>query len=379
MNRAYIYVLKSAAATLAMTVALCCFAADRVEHVQTASGPDTEALQLGASLAASGRHEEAVPQLQRALSIQRSRYGLFDLRQQETLMTLAASLTALNRVPEAKDLMIYRVRVAEKTYGEGNPKIIPTLCELGDWFSENLMSVEARMTFQTALNVVGASDALMAPIIVEPLRGIARTRMRAQSYPPSPLRPHESPVTRYSSLGVPLPGPREFNQEGEAALKKAVQIVEADPSAVAPATRIETLLQMGDWYQIEKSPREALPYYQRAWQLIRAAPSLPDSVSNAFNLPLRVFYPTPPIVTYVPVVAPQDTRFHHVQVEFTVTAEGSVHNARIVEHDTRDRYARDVLDAVRDSRFRPKFVDGQPVAAPAITYREVFWTGKPRS
>jgi hypothetical protein len=50
-----------------------------------------------------------------------------------------------------------------------------------------------------------------------------------------------------------------------------------------------------------------------------------------------------------------------------------------VEHDTRDRYARDVLDAVRDSRFRPKFVDGQPVAAPAITYQEVFLTGKPRS
>jgi tetratricopeptide (TPR) repeat protein len=321
MDRPYICVLKAAAATLAMAFGMCSFAADRVEHVQTATDPDAEALQLGASLAASGHHEEAVPQLQRALSIQRSRYGLFDPRQQDTLKMLAASLTALNRLPEAKDLMIYRVRVAEKTHGEGNPKIIPELCELGDWFSENLMSVEARMTFQTALNIVGASDALMAPIIVEPLRGIARTRMRAQSYPPSPLRPHESPVTRYSSLGVPLPGPREFNQEGEDALKKAVQIVESDPSAVAPATRIETLLQMGDWHQIEKSPREALPYYQRAWQLIHTAPGLPDSVSNAFNLPLRVFYPTPPIVTYVPVVAPEDTRFHHVKVEFSVNAD----------------------------------------------------------
>ena len=38
----------------------------------------------------------------------------------------------------------------------------------------------------------------------------------------------------------------------------------------------------------------------------------------------------------------------------------------------------DVLDAVRVSRFRPKFVDGQAVATPGITYREVFWTAKPR-
>jgi TonB family protein len=157
-----------------------------------------------------------------------------------------------------------------------------------------------------------------------------------------------------------------------------VQIVETEPSPVTPATRIETLLQMGDWYQIEKSPRQALTYYQRAWQLIRASQSLPESVTNAFDVPLRVYYPTPPIVTHIPAVAPEETRFHHVQVEFTVTADGAVRNARIVDHDTSDRYARDILDAVSESRFRPKFVDGQPVAAPAITYREVFWTGKPR-
>jgi outer membrane biosynthesis protein TonB len=67
-----------------------------------------------------------------------------------------------------------------------------------------------------------------------------------------------------------------------------------------------------------------------------------------------------------------------VQSEFTVAADGSVSGARIVDHDTRDRYADAVRDAVRASRLRPKFVDGQAVATPGITYREVFWTGKPR-
>ena len=107
------------------------------------------------------------------MAIQRSQYGLFDLRQQDTLKTLAASLTALDRTSEAQDLMIYRARVAEKTYGEGSPKVIPTLCDLGDWFAEVGMSPEARMTFQMALNIVGDKSSLNAPIIVEPLRGIA--------------------------------------------------------------------------------------------------------------------------------------------------------------------------------------------------------------
>lgn len=344
-------------------------------------GPESERvvaplLGLGKTLAGSGHHQEAVPLLQRALVVERAQYGLFDLRQQETLKTLAASLTGLDRVPEAQDLMIYRVRIAEKTYGEGNPKVIPALCDLGDWFAEVLMSLEARMTFQAALSIVGTTPALMDPIIVEPLRGIARTRMRAQSYPESPLRPHESNVPRWDAMGVPMIGPRELNREGEDALKRALRVLEADPNA-STQTRIETLIQMGDWYQIKKSPREALTYYQRASQLIRTAPIVSGSAATALNVPARVYYPTPRIVAYVPMGPPEKARSNHVQIVFTVAADGSVKDARIVAHDTRDRYARDILDAVRASRFRPKFVDGQAVATPGITYDEVFWTDRP--
>jgi len=172
--------------------------------------------------------------------------------------------------------------------------------------------------------------------------------------------------------------PRSLNPEGEHALQRALRILDSDPDSPAQ-TRIETLIQMGDWYQIKESPREALPYYQRAWQLIRATPKLPESTATALNVPLRVYYPTPQIVANVPTqVAAVDTQSHSVQLEFSVAADGSVRDARIVEQDTRDLYARDILKAVRESLFRPKFVDGQPVAATGITYREVFWTGKPR-
>ena len=111
--------------------------------------------------------------------------------------------------------------------------------------------------------------------------------------------------------------------EGEEALKRALRIVEADPEA-SPQTRIETLLQMGDWYQIKKLPREALPYYQRAWQLSRTAPYPPSSASTTLNVPVRVYYPQPQIVADVPAVHAEEMRSHYVQVEFTVAADGSV-------------------------------------------------------
>jgi tetratricopeptide (TPR) repeat protein len=349
---------------------------------------------LGTTFARAGHHHDAIPLLQRAVAITRAQFGMFDLRQQDVLKTLAGSLTAFNRQPEAQELMIYRVRAAEKTYGEGSPKVIPWLCDLGNWFADIGKTPEARMTFQTALNIVGTTDALNAPIIVEPLRGIARAYMLRPSYPdawrkdpyptlgcgfPYVVLPPECVTARMDAAGRLFIEPRTLNQEGEDALQRALRILESDPDSAAQ-TRIETLIQMGDWYQIKKSPREALTYYERAWQLIRTTPSLPVSVATALNIPVRVYYPTPQIVAYVPtMVAAVDTRSHYVQTEFTVAADGTVRDARIVDHDTRDRYARDILKAVRESRFRPKFVDGQAVAATGITYREVFWTGKPRS
>ena len=348
---------------------------------------------LGTTRARAGHHHDAIPLLQRAVAITRAQFGMFDLRQQDMLETLAGSLTALDRQPEAQDAMTYRVRAAEKTYGEGSPKVIPLLCDLGNWFAEIGKQPEARMTFQVALNIAGTTDSLNAPVIVEPLRGIARAYMLRASYPDSWRKPP------YPKLGCGLPyavlppecknpaafdaegfniEPRTLNQEGEEALKRALRILEADPGQ-EPQTLIETLIQMGDWQQIKKSPREALTYYERAWQLIRTTPNLPDSAATALNVPLRVYYPTPQIVAHVPTMAAAvDTESHYVETEFTVAADGSVHDARLVAHDTRDRYARDVLKAVRDSRFRPKFVDGKAVAATRIAYRQVFWLAKPR-
>lgn len=349
---------------------------------------------LGTTFARASHHHDAIPLLQRAVAITRAQFGMFDMRQQDLLEALAGSLTALDRQPEAQDLLTYRVRVAEKTYGEGSPKVIPWLCDLGDWFADTGKTPEALMTFQVALNIVGTTDSLNAPIIVEPLRGIARTYMLQPSYPDEWRKPRWPALgcgidyavvppeclnrAALDSKGNFVIEPRKLKREGEEALQRALRILDSDPGSAAQA-RIETLIQMGDWYQIKKSPREALAYYERAWQLIRSTPHLPGSAATALNVPVRVYYPTPQIVAHAPsLAAPVDTTSHYVETEFTVAADGSVRDARIVSHDTRDRWARDILDAVRESRFRPKFVDGQAVAATGITYREVVWTSKPR-
>ena len=224
------YAIGVAVAAIAVVFTLCASAVGRAEQASSddprqrsrSSTAETRAnsrflalLGLAKARAESGHHQEAIPLLQRALTITRAQYGLFDLRQQDVLKTLAVSLTAADRVPEAQDLMIYRVRTAEKAYGEGSSKVIPAVCDLGDWFAEVGMPREARMAYYMALNIVGTTESLNAPIIVEPLRGIARTRMREQSYPESKLRRSLGPI-----LGPPI-GPTTRNRTTCRSLRKA--------------------------------------------------------------------------------------------------------------------------------------------------------------
>lgn len=328
---------------------------------------------MGYALAGSERHADAVLYLERAVATSRASRGVFDLSQSEILQQLAASLTALGRTTEAEGHMLYTLRVAEKAYGEGDPRVVPAFCDLGEWFSDTGRPREARMTFQVALNIVESSVGSNDLAAVPPLRGLAGTYMRGEPNAKSVRLPKvPDALANVNSAAGRFVARRTFHEYSEQALQRALQILDAHPQA-SRQTLIDTLIQMGDWFQIQKASQQALPYYQRAARLIAAEPSQTDAASQ-LGFPVRVYYPTPYMVSRNLALPPSEAEMHYVQVEYTVDADGSVSNARVVAHDTTDRYVGDILDAFRAARFRPKFVDGQPVATPALSHREVFRT-----
>ena len=94
------------------------------------------------------------------------------------------------------------------------------------------------------------------------------------------------------------------------------------------------------------------------------------------SFPVRVYYPTPSQATRnVQLPADQvDERF--VAVQFTVTDDGEVEDAKITEANGTQRESADALAAIRAARFRPQFVNGEPVKTTGMTNREVFRTRK---
>jgi TonB family protein len=343
----------------------------------------------GYALAGAGRDEEAVLYLERALLIARRSHGLFDVSQQGILRQLVASLTNLHRPDEAARHVNYLLRVGERSYGRRDPRLVPLLCAIGEWYSDTANFTPARASFRNALDIVEQKLGKDSIAAVEPLRGLARSYTQEvynsalglktiRERPPLDENLHSEERTMQ---------PRYISMDGERALERALKILDLQPDAPR-AQLVGTLVQMGDWYQVKHLPDRAMTFYRRAAALHQEQPAAPTTDpepatkgaaprNDLLGFPVRLYYPMPQLATRNLTLPADQVDERYVQVEFTVTDEGEVTDAKVTEHSGTARQASEALQAIRAARFRPKFVDGQPVATPGMTNREVFRMRKP--
>ena len=132
-----------------------------------------------------------------------------------------------------------------------------------------------------------------------------------------------------------------------------------------------------------------MPYYRRAASLSptihtgrgRAAPPPGGGESvvveaRPLAFPVRIYYPTPSQATRNVTLPAEQVDERFVAVQFTVTDSGDVEDAKITDANGTQRESADTLAAIRAARFRPQFVNGEPVKTTGMTNREVFRTRK---
>jgi len=344
---------------------------------------------LGYALAGAGRHAEAIPHLQRALLITHRSLGLFDISQQGILQQLAASLTRTGQAPEAERQMLYLLQVSERVYGRNDPRHAPALVLVGNWYGELGAFQAGREYFRNAISIMEKALGDSDPALVDPLRALAASYTRELVFSTLRLktdRPQYPSSADGSGNEYKIINPRYLDGDGESALERALAILDAQAEPPV-ALLTELLLQYGDWYQIKQRPDKALPFYRRAASLTATANVQADADSDSdtndepakrtpLSFPARVYYPVPLQATRNLSLPREQVEETFVQVEFTVTREGTVVDAEIVEQNGSARQASEMLEATRASRFRPRFVDGEPVETTGVTDREVFRTRK---
>lgn len=338
---------------------------------------------LGYTLAAAGRHKEAIPPLERALLIDRRSYGLYDIGQQNMLRQLASSLNKVGRGADAERHIAYLMQLGERVYGKRDPRQVPILGFAGSWYAEVGDFGAARAIYRHALAIVEQKLGPNDLAAVEPLRALAGTYTQELYFSTLGIRtqsreraPTDADGT--SNNGKPI-NPRYLSSDGEKALDRAVKILEGRPLS-AHDTLLAILIQNGDWYQIKHLPERAMPYYRRAAALsatlAAAASASPASEASALSFPVRVYYPTPSNATRNATLPAEQVDERFVETHFTVTGTGEVSDAKVADASGTQREVADALAAIRAARYRPKFVNGEPVATTGMTSREVFRTRK---
>lgn len=347
-------------------------------HVSSTSSRLIEPLEgLAYAYAETGRHEQAVPLLDRAVLITRRTYGLFDKGQRDMLNQLARSLTALGLVGQAERHMAYLLQISEHRYGKRDPRVVPTMCEIASWYADLGNFSRAREMYRSAIELAERRAGRNDPQVAEPLRGLASTYVKELYRSHLRLKPFGPDRILTNADGSrdqlkPM-NPRTLSDKGEEALARAVKILTSQPEPDESAV-VAALIELGDWFQIKHDPQKALHFYKRAAE--RLAQSTSEEPARLLTFPVRVFYPSPELATRYLTLSPDKVDETFVEVEFTVTATGDVTAARVLDHNSSDRQVSETLAAIRASRFRPKFVGGEPVETVGMKMREVFRTRK---
>lgn len=342
-------------------------------------------LGLGVTYQATGFHVEAAATLRRAVDVSRKLDGLFSPQQLNLLNPLIDSYVALARVDDAEREHKYALQLAESLYGKSDVRLLPTLDRLARWHEATGRYVLAVETHTRALEIVRKSAGESDLRLVGPLRGLARTYRLEFIHGAEPLDAPGTPPRELEIIGQTyappptLPGagvsgirsrPRS---SGEQALRLALKIIGDGTTPELHAIRGDTLLDFGDWYQTGNDFDSAVKRYREAWLELSAPGS---SGTAALNAPARLVFIAPPGSWRRRDADPTGVTEYWVELDFTVTADGRVEDIKTIEADVAPSTEKGVVNSVRKSRYRPRFVDGEPVVTPNQRHRQAIYVRK---
>lgn len=311
---------------------------DAIEIVETAEGPYAPTLVeyyrgLGRAYIKGGRYAEAIATLEQGQHISQRNFGLFNVEQSPLLDDITTAYLGLGDTTEAHKLQLERLDNAVRRFGATDARVIPFRYVLANYYQRSRLPESAREQYEEVLKAqesqLGDGDAAL----LAPLRELVSIDLL--------ISQGEDP-TRRDRLASVL----EQNQD------------------TSPVERGLSLALLGDWAIVTGDPDAARNYYRQAWAALAAEPSV--DVASVFAKPLMLDF-VAPISSVDRAERRRPYVWGQIVLEFDVSADGLPSNVRIVTRDERaatlqGRYQR----RVRETHFRPRLVDGEPVATSAV-------------
>jgi tetratricopeptide (TPR) repeat protein len=340
---------------------------------------------LAATYFAAKRFDLAAASYGQAIALLRRTAGLYDESQLPWLGQQADALTEVGRTDEALRAHRYALRVVAHHEGEESLAFARQLEVLGRWYTRVGGYEASRSALRNAAEVVVDAGGPNSLDLIGPLTAYAENARRWLMDPSldEMTAMEEQRRSMFQDSMMPAPpslSPNTIASEGQKALERAAAIVATHPDA-SPALSAGVQVQLGDWYQVRQQPDRALPYYRQAWQTVGTVPDSGKLRESLFGGPVLLQYDAPDSWNRLATRPPDEVELRFVEVELNVTAQGLPKDARIVGIDSGQRLANQALRAVASAIYRPRLVDGEPVATAGVRFGQPFYvlrdSGKP--
>jgi tetratricopeptide (TPR) repeat protein len=333
---------------------------------------------LATTYHAAKRHDLAAERFAQAIALSRRTAGLFDEGQLPLLEKQAESLGALDRMSEALQARRYALRIVEHKYGAGSLRFARELESIGRWYARGGAYDASRQALRRAIGIVEAAEGENSRKLLGPLAAIAENARRRLLDPvqQEQMSGDAERRTLFHDPDTQVPAslaPGMFLAEGQQALERAVQIAStgADP---VPDQVADTHTRLGDWLQWRDRDEQALQHYQQAWRAARDAQADGQPLMAAlFGQPVLVHYVLPEAWDRYRKRPATEVELRHVEIELTVTAQGRAQDPAVVGDGGDPRLAEQALRAAATARYRPRMVDGQPVASSGVRFVQPFY------
>jgi hypothetical protein len=307
---------------------------------------------------------DQVPLIQRRIEIERARGNLAEVwNLEQTLLVLARRHPDdVRTIAILREIADERMDILERYVdGEFPPQVVFG-CYYDAGRREPILAADAGTVLGECLS--GSRSVVVRSILWEAQMDYSdaiKVGLRNDLYSSDVLRELEMDLVRSSFLyGAMYEDGRDYAL-GRESLRRLAAYEAA--GAAPPLTRIEALIQIADWDILYSRSRNlqksALGIYERAVRRLRQSGQTGASIEEIFapDMPvvLPAFLPNPLVSE-----ATEDS-IGFIDVAFDVTKEGKGRKIEILETTTSSTRAAEkrIAQLIKDSRFRPRLVDGQ--------------------
>lgn len=330
-------------------------------------------LGLGKSHFSNREYEQARLAYQRGMQIERVNYGLNSLSQTPYLLSIADTESFLGNWDESQEALENLYQINSQAYGENDPRMLPVLDELLDWYMNTYKErnhiggyqnlVISERLGNRMLRILNRGIPGEDPRAAQRYRKIGHLHYFIANHIKQYGEASESGFTITTSTATtrsPNSTSQQHYRRGKAALEKVVESLEQQ-EGVSDSQKALAIAELGDWYLVFGQRMSASKAYRLAYESLQEDAGSKQLTNTLFGQPTIIEFTALESSTL-------ELQERPLQVSMIVSKAGVPRKMEILNppEDINKTEVQAIFKDIRSKRFRPKLVDGETIESSLV-------------